>query len=266
MIFSKLESSEYKDKYFYRTEKWDWLDREMIFVVDSKSPRMITMDYWPQRIFLEAEGKLTVSEFIYFIASKYPKTQIPKNLDSELIEELINLVKEEKIIAFSDTPVILDATILNPVTEKGAIDMAGTWKGTYTYSIPEEYKDEKMEEVEFVIKIDKVSGNRFEGTVEDNQKTGGTPGIGIIKGRFSEYEVYFEKDMPINCRIELDGTRTINEQQKHPTIIYEGEFSRSKQQISGKWRFKKKVLIWKWTIPFWVTPADGNFRMNKNIG
>lgn len=36
MKFKKLESSEIKDKYFYRTESWDWFSKEMIHVVDSK--------------------------------------------------------------------------------------------------------------------------------------------------------------------------------------------------------------------------------------
>jgi hypothetical protein len=263
MIFDKLESNEFKDKYFYRTEKWDWLTRDMIYVVDSKSPRMITMDYWPQRIFLEAEGKLTVSEFICLIASKYPKTQVPKNLAAELIAEIRCLVYEEKIIAFSDTQVILDVSILNPLTEEGEVDMTGDWSGTYTYNIPDEFKDEKTKEVEFTIKINKVVGKRFEGIVQDNLETGGTPGIGSIQGEFSEYEASFEKNMPILCKIELDGTHTIEKDKKHPTILYEGEFSRSKKQISGNWRFKKKVLIWKGIIPFWVTPGHGNFKMNK---
>ena len=85
MKFNVLESYAHKNKYFYRTCKWDWLTRDMIHVFDNNNPRMITMDYWPQKIYLEAKGQSTVSEFIHAIASKYPTTDIPRNLDTALI-------------------------------------------------------------------------------------------------------------------------------------------------------------------------------------
>ena len=52
--FNDLSNSPLKDKYFIRTSRWDWLDDTMIHVVDNNTPRMITMDPWPQLIFLEA--------------------------------------------------------------------------------------------------------------------------------------------------------------------------------------------------------------------
>jgi hypothetical protein len=264
MHFEILEATGFKNKYFYRTQKWDWLTRDRIHVFDNRSPKMVTMDYWSQHIFLEANGQKTFSEFVYFIASKYPKNQVPKNLDTALIEEMTRLIVEEKLIALSDDPVVLDVSILNPLTEEGEIDLIGTWTGTYTYNIPEKYKDEKTKEVEFTINISKIiDGNRFEGTVEDDLKTGGTPGIGTIEGQFSEKDMCFEKKMPVHARIEIDGSHSINESKKHPVIIYEGEFSRSKNKIHGTWRFKKKLFFWKGIVPLWVSLGNGEFKMSK---
>lgn len=263
MKFITLESYEFRDKYFYRICKWDWLTRDTIHVFDNNRPRIITMDYWPQLIFLEAKGQSTVSEFIHTIASKYPTNQIPANFDSSLIEALESLLNDN-LIELSDSPFQLDISILNPLTEEGEIDMLGTWKGTYTYHIPEEFKDEKLQEVEFEIIINSVTKNQFKGTVEDNELTGGTPGIGTINGSYTDYELSFEKNMPIHATIEKDGSHTVDKNKKHPTIIYTGEFSRNKKTIKGTWRFKKKVLVWKGIIPFWIVPGTGTFTMEKN--
>lgn len=262
MKLHSLELSELKDKYFYRTERWDWLTRDIIHVIDSKSPRFITMDYWPQKIYLEAEGQRTVAEFIHYIASKYPKTGIPNNLDKAILEEL-NKLKEEELIAISDFPVNLESSILNPITEEGEVNMTGIWIGTYTYNIPDEFKDERTKEVEFTININLVKGKKFEGSVEDNMSTGGTPGIGKITGEYSDHELLFEKNMPIHATIGRKGEHHIDKNKKHPTIVYEGEFSRDKKSVTGIWRFKKKVLVWRGIIPYWVVPGTGHFNMRK---
>lgn len=264
MKFKTLESSELKNKYFYRTARWDWLTRDRIHVYDNHSPRIITMDYWPQKIYLDACGQVTVSEFIHFIASKYSSTQIPRNLDSALIEELQGLVNDLKIISLSDSPIELPNDLLNPITEEGKIDMSGVWNGTYTYDIPEEYKDERTKEVRFKIVIDSVNKNQFKGTVEDDLSTGGTPGVGDINGKYNDYELTFEKDMPVYARIEMDGSRSIDKNKKHPTIIYSGEFSRDKKIVTGTWKFKKKILVWKGIIPLWIIPGTGYFSMEKD--
>lgn len=262
MKFQALESSELKDKYFYRIERWDWLTRDMIHVIDSKSPRFITMDYWPQKIYLEAEGQRTLAEFVNYIASKYPKSGIPNNLDKALLEEFNNLI-EEKLIAISDYPVNLESSILNPITEEGKVNMTGIWMGTYTYNIPDEFKDERTKEVEFTININLVKGKVFEGSVEDNLSTGGTPGIGKITGEYSDYELSFEKNMPIHATINKNREHLVDKNKKHPTIIYEGEFSRDKKIITGIWKFKKKVLVWRGIIPYWIIPGTGGFTMRK---
>jgi hypothetical protein len=263
MNTKNLEKSPIKDKYFARTEKWDWLTKEMIHVFDSKSPRVITMDPWPQIIYLDAVGEKTVRDYIYNFAKKYPQNQIPEELADTILEMFSKLVDEEKIIELSDNPIILDDSLKNPISEEGEIDIVGTWKGTYTYNLPDEYKTGKMQKVEFTIKIEKVKARNFWGSVEDNLKTGGTPGIGEITGKYTNEEVQFDKNMPIYTEIDKNGNHVSDDTKKHPTILYKGVFSRNKRHITGIWLFKKKKLFWKGIFPVWYSLGNGTFTMKK---
>lgn len=263
MNTENLNKSPIKNKYFSRTEKWDWLNKDMIQVFDSKNPRIITMDIWPQTIYLDATGELTVSEYISNFAKKYPSNQIPVELADTILDTLLGLIDDEKIIQLSDNPVILDESIYKQMTELGEIDLVGIWKGSYTYNLPDEFKDLNMQEVEFTIKINNVKGNKFKGTVEDNLKTGGTPGIGNIIGSFTDQTITFDKKMPIHAIVDQNNKHYIDENKKHPTILYEGKFSRSKKHITGTWRFKKRIIIWKGLIPIWHSSGNGTFTMRK---
>ena len=99
--FETLGSFSKKDLYFVRTAQWMRLDNEMITVFDPHGPRMITMDPWPQTVFLHSDGQKTVAEFIHFVADKYTGT-IPENLDKTIIGELLKLIDDYKIIQFSE--------------------------------------------------------------------------------------------------------------------------------------------------------------------
>jgi hypothetical protein len=96
--FNELRKSDIKDKYFVRLAQWDWLDKSMIHVKDKHRPRMITMDPWPQLVYLEAEGQKTISDFFYDIISQYTKDEpIPDDLDIEILEVIDSLLKERLI-------------------------------------------------------------------------------------------------------------------------------------------------------------------------
>lgn len=261
-----MESLKYeviKDQYFYRTEKWDWLSNDMIHVYDSTRPRMITMDPWPQEVYLDAIGNVTVREYIRDFFNRYPEGQAPEGLKENIIEVLTGLAVEESLVKFSDVPVTLEESILKPLRDQGTVDMRGVWKGTYTYNIPEEHKDERLQQVRFTIRITDVQGQNFTGTVEDDLATGGTPGTGQITGHFTEREIWFDKNMPVYAYIDREGKRVQDAGKKHPVIAYEGQFGGGKQYCAGTWRFKKKTLIWRGIIPFWVSRGTGRFAMNK---
>lgn len=88
-----------KDSYFYRVAAWDWLNQKQIVVYDPQGPRVITMDDWPQMIFLEADGQLTVSEYTEHISTLY--RSVPNSIDETIIYQLNSLI-DLKIIAYSE--------------------------------------------------------------------------------------------------------------------------------------------------------------------
>lgn len=112
--FEKLENSEWKDKYFVRTMQWDWLNETMIHVFDNKRPRMITMDPWFQQVFLDAEGRKTVKEYVLWMADQYKKGQIPKELDETILKVISDLINDGRMIELKDQITILPEDIKEP--------------------------------------------------------------------------------------------------------------------------------------------------------
>lgn len=112
--FKKLNESEIKDKFFQRIAKWYWLNKELIVVMDPKSQRLITMDPWPQLVFLDADGQKTIKDFILITAKKYKK--IPDELDEVILFQINQLIKEG-IIELSDTKIQLDKEFSSPIKQ-----------------------------------------------------------------------------------------------------------------------------------------------------
>jgi hypothetical protein len=104
--FSTLKDYSHKDKYFYRIAPWDWLTESEITIIDPNRPRVWTLDEWPQMVFLDANGKLSVSQYIDHIANQY-NGKVPKGLDDTIIYQIDQLV-EDKLIALSDFSVKVD--------------------------------------------------------------------------------------------------------------------------------------------------------------
>lgn len=52
--FENLKKSPIKDAYFYRARQWFWHTKDMITIKDYQAARMVTLDPWPQMIFLDA--------------------------------------------------------------------------------------------------------------------------------------------------------------------------------------------------------------------
>ncbi len=64
--FEFIKSYSEKNKYFVRTKKWNWLNAEQISLFE-KDPygkvSMVTLDYWHQEMFLDADGQKTIFEY-----------------------------------------------------------------------------------------------------------------------------------------------------------------------------------------------------------
>ncbi|MBB6464136.1 hypothetical protein [Flammeovirga kamogawensis] len=120
--FEDLKNSSIKNKFFTRVARWDWLDESKIHVIDNNAPRMITMDPWPQHIFLEAKGQITIHEFVYEMASQYGRKEtIPNELDKTVLEIIDSLLKDKLITLIEsklDLPYYFDKPISKQNNEK----------------------------------------------------------------------------------------------------------------------------------------------------
>ncbi|MGN6491078.1 MAG: hypothetical protein ACTHLE_03705 [Agriterribacter sp.] len=114
--FTTLANYAHKNSYFVRVAQWYWLKDNMIAVIDPHNPRMLSMDPWPQSVFLAAEGKKTVSEYIHAVADDYTG-EIPASLDQTIIEEIEKLAGY-RIILLVDEPQDLNDLFKQPVSGK----------------------------------------------------------------------------------------------------------------------------------------------------
>jgi len=60
-------------------------------VVDPHNPRVLTLDPWPQYIFIAANGQMTITEYVRYMADKY-RGHIPKLLDKTIVDEVLTLL------------------------------------------------------------------------------------------------------------------------------------------------------------------------------
>jgi len=127
--FPGLESSTLKDKFFVRIRPWDWLTEKEIYVAAKLNdrPTMITMEYWPQQVYLLADGQITVSEFIHIVANRFIKfnNPVPDNFDVDLLEVIEEMVNEMNIIKIKDVKTDLAADVAVPMSQQINRDVLG---------------------------------------------------------------------------------------------------------------------------------------------
>jgi hypothetical protein len=139
--------------------------------------------------------------------------------------------------------------------------MKGNWGGYYKHEselIPEERRNQHTH---FKITIDRFDGKIFSGTVEDDAATGGTPGVGEIKGVKDGLQIAFIKKMPVETILLPNGER-ITRNRKHPTIYYSGTISHKESYMTGTWKFKSG-WIWFGILPVPRAPISGIWKMYK---
>jgi len=99
--FAVLKAFPDKDKYFRRIASWVESGDYGIIVTDPNAPRIITMDPWPQLVFLAADGQRTIEQYIYYMAGQYTG-KVPDKLDETIIHE-IGTLQQERLIELCDT-------------------------------------------------------------------------------------------------------------------------------------------------------------------
>lgn len=115
--FTALQSSPIKDQYFYRTAHFHWMDEQhsQVCAMPPGQAKMVTMDDWPQVVFLDALGQQTVAEYTLRLARQYPRKEITSDFDKNILYQIDQLVDIE-CIALSDRPVRLASEFANPTT------------------------------------------------------------------------------------------------------------------------------------------------------
>lgn len=121
--FSIINSYQKKDLYFSRSKKWNWLNDKQIFLADNDSYgkiKMVTLDFWSQEMFLDANGQKTVTEYLTVLINQFQKNkmEIPNDLDAFMIETLESLNNDLNAIEFSDFPLKITPEFDNSLTEQ----------------------------------------------------------------------------------------------------------------------------------------------------
>jgi hypothetical protein len=141
--------------------------------------------------------------------------------------------------------------------------MKGTWNGYYTYNNQAAQEAIGHQMTYFKLKIKEINKDYFTGEVSDDLESGGSAGIGFIKGVINKRNVDFIKEMPINTIIDFDGKRREFDR-KHPKIYYSGILSLDNKTIEGEWRFKFGFMFIGF-LPIPVLPTKGKFEMRKQF-
>ena len=141
--------------------------------------------------------------------------------------------------------------------------MLGNWNGYYKFKNERIQQAIGFEKTNFEIIIEKFDGINFTGIVNDDIKTGGMAETGKIIGKITNNKISFQKLMPINNQINLQGERQ-NIDRKHPTLYYYGTLSENKTEIIGTWKFKRKIGLLFGIIPILFRPGNGSWKMELN--
>jgi len=115
-----IEQLSIKDKYLVRTKPWDWLTKNEIYIMSKRDgqPAMITMDPWPQEIYLHANGQITVANFYDLMCKRYldSRTAIPELLARTIIDEITSLLAEQ-LLECKDEITLLSSDLANPASK-----------------------------------------------------------------------------------------------------------------------------------------------------
>lgn len=138
--------------------------------------------------------------------------------------------------------------------------MLGIWKGKYKYSLKKDVEFNNKE-VEFTLEIKEFDGEKFSGTIEDNDDYFGTRGVGTIEGKINDNNIYFIKQMPIKSVVLNHQKRVEIANKKQKPIYYSGN-SDQKNSFSGAWKMKGGLSFYNMQL-YLSFPTQGSWEMSK---
>jgi len=119
-VFDYIKSHPDKEKYFVRIKKWSWINSEQITILKKESEgkiKMLTLDYWHQEMFLDADGQKTILEYLDILVKQFKKSkmEIPSDLDKFMIETLFSLKTDLNAIEFKNEKTEIDGIFKEPI-------------------------------------------------------------------------------------------------------------------------------------------------------
>lgn len=118
--FKEIKTYSQKDMYFVRTKNWTWVNKEQIALLEksnNQKVKMITLEFWSQEMFLDADGEKTISEYLKVLIKQFQndKMEVPPDLDVFMIETLTSLHKDLNAITFYNTSGQLQPEYKEPI-------------------------------------------------------------------------------------------------------------------------------------------------------
>lgn len=118
----------------------------------------------------------------------------------------------------------------------------GVYQGHYQYEgkrLPAFLQDRQTK---FEIRIGQVNEGKFSGTVREDEKSGGMPDQGTVRGEIAGEKINFTKQMPrLAMFVGKDKIKMFR--QPHPPIYYQGE-KKGEGHYAGTWQLKVRFRIW----------------------
>ena len=120
--FKEIKTYSQKDMYFVRTKNWTWVNKEQIALLEksnNQKVKMITLEFWSQEMFLDADGEKTISEYLKVLIKQFQndKMEVPPDLDLFMIETLTSLHKDLNAITFYNTSGQLQPEYKEPIKD-----------------------------------------------------------------------------------------------------------------------------------------------------
>lgn len=110
---ARSPTHEIGELYLSRAARYTDMKAAGIAVIDPRSPRVMTMDPWPQMIFLMADGEHTVAQLITHLSSQYQGGAPPGLADQ--VRDIVLLLEREGVVQLHAQPKLLPPEFARPV-------------------------------------------------------------------------------------------------------------------------------------------------------
>ncbi len=105
----------WEDKFFFRVVQYNYLSAREIFVITHHIPRVLTLEGWPMRVFLQADGQKRVTQYLEHLQQTNPHLA-PSQLQRHVGQALLYLA-DEQLVSLSTASEVLPYYLRFPQSE-----------------------------------------------------------------------------------------------------------------------------------------------------